>query len=344
MPEPAEFTVGWICAVQVEYLAAQESLDVEYPALAEQPHNDSNVYKLGAIGKHNVVIACLPHRSYGTTSATVVSRDLLRTFPNIKFGLLVGVGGGCPTRTKDIRLGDVVVSVAHRDNSAVIQHDFGRAVQTKSFKITGHLDAPPPLLLAALQEVQVRHARFGNRLYESVNETLEKNSRLGKQYQRPPDSADRLFESTFLHIDSERPCDTTCALQEHHLIHRPKRDEEEENITEVHYGPIASGNALIQDAVLRDRLAEERSVLSLEMEAAGLMNHFKCLVIRGIGNYADTHKNDEWQGYAAMVAAVYAKELLGTIPPFKVAVSRSLDPWESKYRDRMHAEFLCVYA
>jgi nucleoside phosphorylase len=54
------------------------------------------------------------------------------------------------------------------------------------------------------------------------------------------------------------------------------------------------------------------------MEAAGLMNDFPCLVIRGICDYADSHKNKEWQGYAAAVAAAYAKELLLVVPSNQV--------------------------
>ncbi|KAL3444390.1 hypothetical protein BJX65DRAFT_310973 [Aspergillus insuetus] len=46
------------------------------------------------------------------------------------------------------------------------------------------------------------------------------------------------------------------------------------------------------------------------MEAAGLMNTYPCLVIRGICDYADSHKNKAWQGYAAATAAAFAKELL----------------------------------
>ncbi|CAG8342501.1 unnamed protein product [Penicillium nalgiovense] len=50
------------------------------------------------------------------------------------------------------------------------------------------------------------------------------------------------------------------------------------------------------------------------MEAAGLMNDFPCLVIRGICDYADSHKNKEWQGYAAIAVAAYAKELVLVVP------------------------------
>jgi len=70
----------------------------------------------------------------------------------------------------------------------------------------------------------------------------------------------------------------------------------------------------MKDADARDRLAEKEGVLCFEMEAAGVMDRFPCVVIRGICDYSDTHKNDIWQGYAAATAAAYAKELLGVIP------------------------------
>ncbi|CAI0654348.1 unnamed protein product [Colletotrichum noveboracense] len=66
----------------------------------------------------------------------------------------------------------------------------------------------------------------------------------------------------------------------------------------------------MKDARIWDKLAAERNVLCFEMEAAGLMNHFLCLVIWGICDYSDLHKNKVWQGFAAMVAAAYAKDLL----------------------------------
>jgi nucleoside phosphorylase len=80
----------------------------------------------------------------------------------------------------------------------------------------------------------------------------------------------------------------------------------------------------MKDALVRDKLSAEKGVLCFEMEAAGLMNHFPCLVIRGICDYSDSHKNKEWQGYAAMVAAAYAKDLLRQIPPNKVEAERRI--------------------
>lgn len=108
------YTVGWICALAVELAASVAMLDEELPGLP-QAENDSNTYTLGRIGEHNVVLACLPAGSTGTSAAATAAANLLRTFPKIRFGLMVGVGGGAPNRPsedpyKDLRLGDVVVS------------------------------------------------------------------------------------------------------------------------------------------------------------------------------------------------------------------------------------------
>lgn len=62
----------------------------------------------------------------------------------------------------------------------------------------------------------------------------------------------------------------------------------------------------------------QHDVICFEMEAAGLMDTFPSLAIRGISDYSDSHKNDAWQPYAATVAAAYAKDLLAMISPFQV--------------------------
>ena len=109
-----DYTVGWICALQAELAASQAMLDEEHPDLL-QAENDTNAYTLGRIGCHNVVLACLPSGTTGICAAATAAKDLLRSFPKVRFGLMVGVGGGAPSNPsddpcKDIRLGDVVVS------------------------------------------------------------------------------------------------------------------------------------------------------------------------------------------------------------------------------------------
>jgi nucleoside phosphorylase len=105
------------------------------------------------------------------------------------------------------------------------------------------------------------------------------------------------------------------------MILRPERTNDDDN-PKIHYGPIASANQLMKNAIIRDKLVAEKEVICFEMESAGMMNSFPCLVIRGICDYSDSHKNKEWQGYAAMSAAAYAKDLLNQIYPTKVEVER----------------------
>ena len=82
----------------------------------------------------------------------------------------------------------------------------------------------------------------------------------------------------------------------------------------------------MRDGAKRDRVSEDLGgVLCFEMEAAGLMNSFPCLVIRGICDYADSHKNKKWQPYAAGTAAACAKETLSVIPPAEVTKARAVD-------------------
>ena len=61
---------------------------------------------------------------------------------------------------------------------------------------------------------------------------------------------------------------------------------------------------LAKDAAARDRIIANlgEDCICFEMEAAGLMNHFPCLAIRGICDYADFYKNDRWQRYASATA------------------------------------------
>jgi hypothetical protein len=67
--------------------------------------HDNNNYTLGKVGNHNVVITVLPDGEYGTSCAAGVARDMLHGFPNVRIGLIVGIGGGAPNRKRDIRNG-----------------------------------------------------------------------------------------------------------------------------------------------------------------------------------------------------------------------------------------------
>ena len=321
MSDPSSYTVGWICALPVEYVAARVLLDEKHESPVFIPPNDTNDYTLGEIHGHKVVIAVLPDGEYGTASAAAVAANMLNTFSNIKVGLLVGIGGGVPSARHDIRLGDVVVSASRGGVSGVFQYDFGKSIQSEKFLHTQLLNRPPTILRTAIAGIQAEYEEDGHQLDETINKVLAKKVRLRQRYRRPESGTDRLFKSEISH---QATCaNGLCATDPANLILRRERVDDEDNPA-IHYGLIASGNQLMKDASIRDRLAEEKDVLCFEMEAAGLMNTFPCLVIRGICDYSDSHKNNDWHGYAAMVAAAYAKDILKRIPLSKIEVERRI--------------------
>ncbi|KAH7231001.1 hypothetical protein BKA59DRAFT_409172 [Fusarium tricinctum] len=341
MSNPQKYTVGWICAIATEYLAAQLFLDEEHEGPEFVSTNDSNNYTLGKIGKHNVVIAVLPHGEYGISSAAGVAKDMLHSFPNVRFGLMVGIGGGAPTPEHDIRLGDVVVSASGHGKGGVFQYDYGKAVQGQEFQETGFLNQPPTILRTAVHGLLTQYKRKGHQLDKYINDILKENPRLRKEFQRPESSTDRLYYASKVHPpDDQSSCSKACGDDPSTLVVRSDRTEYEDNPA-IHYGLIASSNRLMKDALARDTLATKKGVLCFEMEAAGLMNHFPYLVIRGICDYSDSHKNKEWQGFAAIMAAAYAKDLLRQIPPSKVEaekpVSEVLSSIQSTGNETKHA-------
>ncbi|ETS84912.1 hypothetical protein PFICI_02937 [Pestalotiopsis fici W106-1] len=322
MSDPTIYTVAWICAIGTELVAAKQFLDQTHDDADQLPNHDDNTYVLGNIARHNIVIAALPQGQYGLVSAAIVARDMVRSFPNLRFALMVGIGGGAPSKRHDIRLGDIVVSSPGSGMGGVLQYDFGKTIQDESLQTTGHLNQSPQCLLRAIPFLEADYESDGNGIDEKIVHVLEKKPLLRKKYGKPDSSTDRLFNSTYKHAgDNDQECTATCVDTE--LIVRSTRSEEQDG-PNIHFGLIASANQLMKDAHIRDQLSSEKDVLCFEMEAAGLMNQFSCLVVRGICDYSDTHKNKAWQGYAAMAAAAYAKDLLRKVAPNRIEAERRL--------------------
>ena len=308
------YSVGWICALpDTELPVAEAMLDEEHPPPDKDPA-DSNMYACGRIGPHKVVIACLPAGHCGTVSASEVAQNMLRSFPTIKIGLMVGIGGGVPSLDDDIRLGDVVVSQPTKGHGGVVQYDMGKAMDECKFEMRGHLDAPPPALLNAISKLRGRHVRKEPEYLNHLSEMLKENPRMAKTFARPGPKYDNLSAGVAQRI-------TPKTQDEHGDQNRFQRSPRAESIP--HYGLIASGNKVVasvdEGSRIEGLMGRGDRILCFEMEAAGLMNDFRCVVIRGISDYADSLKTDKWQPFAAAAAAAYAKELLTIIPAESVA-------------------------
>ncbi|KNB07800.1 hypothetical protein FOXG_19913 [Fusarium oxysporum f. sp. lycopersici 4287] len=316
LKSPDFYTIGWIAALPIERAAATALLDDRHdaPEGFDQHRSDANSYTWGRIGEHNVVIASLPAGVYGTTVAAITVSNLIHSLPYIRIGLLVGIGGGIarPDEGKDIRLGDIVVSQPEGTTGGVVQYDLGKAKAGGVWERKGSLDKPPAVLLHALASLQAEHEIAPSKVPDLLQAMFKANpgmTRPKTNFTYQGAENDRLFKSHYSHV-GDRNCDKCDSAWE------VERDQRLSTGPEIHYGIIASGNKLIKHATTRDSVLEGtgHQCLCIEMEAAGLMDRFPCLVIRGICDYADSHKNDRWQRYAASTAASFAVELLGYVP------------------------------
>jgi nucleoside phosphorylase len=289
------YTIAWICALHMEMAAACGMLDEIHEALPTHA-NESNAYTLGSIEQHGVVIACLPTAQYGANNVANIATNLKRTFPSIRLGLMVGIGGGVPSMA-DIRLGDIVVG------TRVMQYDLGKIVEDGQLQRIGIPKIPPQSLGTLVSTLRSKHELGPSRVTSILRDMPE-----GLLTYDRPTSPDCLFQATYNH---ELSTSTFDGCDQAKLVLRSRRVSDDPII---HYGAIASGNQVMRDARTRDHIGRQLDVICFEMEAAGLMDILPCLTIRGICDYSDSHKNKEWQRYAAATAAAYARELLEVLP------------------------------
>ncbi|GKZ25934.1 hypothetical protein AbraIFM66951_002456 [Aspergillus brasiliensis] len=305
-----DYTIALICPLPVEKAPVEALLD-EIHADIPTTTQDKNIYTFGRMHSHNIVIASLPRT--GNTSAASVATQARNDFPRLRFSLLLGIGGGVPhlAHGVDIRLGDVVVSKPEGVFGGVVQFRQGKVLAGGRFERTGYLRAPPDVLLAAVVKLEARHRRVDSDVPRFLDEMLRKYPKMrGGGYVYQGAEHDRLFRAESAHVDGGRDrgcegCDGGAVIQ------RADRISSE---AVIHYGTIGSSDVVVKDGVLRDTVRDELGVICVEMEAAGFIDSFEGLVIRGICDYADSHKNDRWQPYAAAAATAYAKELLSYIP------------------------------
>ncbi|KAH7475600.1 hypothetical protein FOMA001_g11467 [Fusarium oxysporum f. sp. matthiolae] len=173
---------------------------------------------------------------------------MLRTFPDIRLGLLLGIGGGAP--------------------SPIFVLEMSSSVSPLEPKEESYTTNPPQFLLTAVGVLEADYEGQGHELNERIEKALSKRPRLRKRYARPLAATDRLFESSHTNRESPAPAACTDNCGEENLITREARGDDDDD-SMIHYGLIASSGKLMKDATIRDKLARKEGVLCFEMEAAG---------------------------------------------------------------------------
>ncbi|RSL47385.1 hypothetical protein CEP54_013432 [Fusarium duplospermum] len=255
----------------------------------------------------------------GPINAATCAATVVQQFPNIRFALMIGTGGGIPSQAQDIRLGDVAVGIPGGSHPGVIQYDFGKYEQDGSFVLKGCLNKPPSVLISACHRLEEDEEETGRRPHCDILKAIcEKYGR----YKRPSND-DVLFKDDFRHVNSSGDCTECQAAGEEGVVLRRPRHEIDRSL--VHMGLIMSGGGVVRNSEDRRRLRRgNEDAICFEMEAAGIVDQIPCLVIRGICNYADTHKNDDWRRYAAAAAAAYGKAVLTKVTGKEVRAAMRL--------------------
>lgn len=248
---PDDYQIGFICALYKELVAVRAMLDQTHAKLPLQDPRDNNSYVLGRIHEHNMAIACMEEGVDGLVPAANVARDMTRTFPALRIGLLVGIGGGIPNLSKgvDIRLGDVVVSTPNDSFGRIIQYDKGKAEEGGWFKKTGQLNKPSTLLLRTVPRMRSDDDFEPGKLSQHIEEALRRYPNLrGRGYVFPNDVDVLHCKFCGQNVDHRN-----AECQELHTERPPRNNKS----PVVHYGIIASGNQVTKDATVRDRLRDE---------------------------------------------------------------------------------------
>jgi nucleoside phosphorylase len=295
-------TIGIVTALPKEYAAVQVLLETTKP-IDLPGHGAGRRYLYGEVpssngNTHPVVLALLAE--VGNNSASSRATLLIEHFPSAQLVIMVGIAGGIPQPSvpaKHVRLGDIVVC----DRNGVVQYDFGKEELVEGLPHITHRFPPRPPSALLLESTRLLEASelLGNRPWvQWIERALQQLSAT-----RPLIETDILASSTDPNVVIPHPVD-------------PMRVS---GVPRVFGGPIASANNLLKNPLKRDQLKEKYGVVAVEMEGSGIADaawnaDIGYFVIRGISDYCDKNKGDDWQNYAAVAAAGYLRALLESTP------------------------------
>lgn len=340
-----DFHVAVICALSIEYDAVALLFDQfwgEDDELYGRAHGDTNTYITGRIGNHNVVLALLPITSTGTGAGAV---SIFRSsYSGIKIAFLVGICSGVPSAGQgEMLLGDVVIG------KTVIQHDFGK--QYPGGFITKDpgddtISSPTKSIRSLIRifETELGRKRLrqkASKYLKDIQDTATKEE-YRQNYQYPGAAEDKLFAASYRHkhrglqtyncscneeLDGfcneagsascvELHCDEGQLITRIRLELKKSMEQDYGQCPEIFIGCVASGDTVMNSGEERDRIAKQinRNIIAFDIGGAGVWDEMPCIIVKGICDYGDGHRNQRWRPFAAATAASVLKAMLGRYP------------------------------
>jgi nucleoside phosphorylase len=291
-----KFRFGIITALPKEFAALLKAADKPerlYHAFSAVHYYAAEFPGSAGRGSHNAVLASCT--TMGNSASAITATALLKDFPYVTDLIMAGIAGGIPDMNNwenDVRVGDVIVS----RGKGLVQYDLTKIEEDRVI-VRSAAPKPSARLLAAVDEL----------------ESLRLSS-------PPPRWEAHIPRCTSTISGGARPLasdDPNANVR----LYKDKDDERRrDNLPVIHYGTIASANALVKKTELRDELRRQFGVLGVEMEGSGLadgawFDGAGYLVVRGVCDYCDKHKNDVWQQYAAGIAMAYVRAIFGALNP-----------------------------
>ncbi|KAJ5661028.1 uncharacterized protein N7484_000400 [Penicillium longicatenatum] len=314
-----DFDVAIICALQIEADAAEALFDHFWDEDGDRygkSRGDQNAYRTGVIGKHNVVLAYMPGIEKG--HAASVAASFRSSFQGIRLTLIVGICGGVPDRTSDgVFLGDIVIT------DEIVVYDLGRRFPGGFRRKEGITNSTVNIEVRAFMQ-KLKSQKGREQLLKRTSHHFTGLRKRDLSYNGPGRLRDRLFENTYHHkhhspsrckkCEKDELCrkaqESTCEAlncDEKRLIARSRFPLDR---LDIHFGRIASGDTVMKFAVERDRIAQEEDVIAFEMEGAGICNNLPFIMVKSVCDYADSHKDKNWQKYTAGRAAACMRSVL----------------------------------
>lgn len=312
-PHTEEYTIGWICSNSKTLSLAVAMLDERY-AYPTAPINASYTYIKGSISHHNIVISCPRiEDSIEDPTKRLNPNDLRKSFPSIKYCFIIGIGSGISPL---LQLGDVVITKPPQHFQRINSNHY----TNEPPEAWEHF---PSSLLSALNQIKLAWNSFLSGIIpRHIEEAKEKAPHLRSLRLNPDRTQDLLFKASYKHVNRPETTNGSASLGDgleevpcYHCdvsqsIVRPPRD------IKIHLGRTTSETWVIERTAILNELATNYidHMLCIEQKAAYFRTTVPYLLISGICDYADSHKNKTWQDLATANAVACAKGIVEYIP------------------------------